>query len=109
MLADISEHLKIENGIDPQFLREVIGGGHDWALDWELAGVLSQRSDTDEDVRYTSDILDMWSFIEFRTMNSMRLEGRGLKLRLALEEKSHDFPVSMGILSPSILAPRSFS
>src|SRR5688500_4704769 len=36
MMADLYRHLDVdtETGIDPEFVSEVITGGHYWALDW---------------------------------------------------------------------------
>lgn len=45
-------------------IQEAIFGGHFWALDWELSGVMHNHSDNPKAVRTVVDTLDMWSFIE---------------------------------------------
>ena len=45
-------------------IREAIFGGHYWALEWEMTGVLHTHSDDRKVVRQVVDILDMWGFIE---------------------------------------------
>lgn len=45
-------------------IQEAIYGGHLWALDWEMAGVMHSHTDKPEDVRFVVDVLDMWTFIE---------------------------------------------
>lgn len=92
MLADISEHLKIPNSIDPAFLREVISGGHDWALDWELPGVFPQEVDSEESVRFVTDTLDMWSFIE-HSFGELDEAGKG---RVKEDAKLYGDPVFAG-------------
>ena len=47
-----------------KFLKEVIYGGHFWALGWEFSGIFHNHRDTPLAVRRVVDILDMWSFIE---------------------------------------------
>lgn len=41
-----------------------ISGGHDWAIDWELGGIFPETTDSDDDVSFVTDVLDMWDFIE---------------------------------------------
>ena len=65
MLCDISKHLKIgESGVDPDFVENVISGGHYWALEQQLPHIFHDHEDRPEDVRFVVDDLDMWSFIE---------------------------------------------
>lgn len=65
MLTDIYKKLSIKDAeIDPDFILSAISTGNTWALSWRYDG-LSERNDTlDRIANETSDILDMWSFIE---------------------------------------------
>ena len=65
MIRDLYKHLDIKDGeIDPDFVGEVISGGHTWAPKWELQGLYHDHEDNPKDVSLVIDILDMWSFIE---------------------------------------------
>lgn len=65
MMGDLYKHLQIKNSeMNPQFLAEVIYGGHYWAPKWEMNGVFHGHADTQQDVQYVVSVLDMWSFIE---------------------------------------------
>jgi hypothetical protein len=64
MLRDFYKHLKVDGEIDPDFIAEVIFGGHFWAPKWELDGVFHDYEDSPEAVREVVDVLDMWMLIE---------------------------------------------
>lgn len=64
LLCDISGHLNIKNGVDPDFVASALYGGHNWALKWELQGLFHGHEDSESAVSETVDTLDMWSFIE---------------------------------------------
>jgi uncharacterized protein len=65
MLRDIYKHLKLVRGeIDPEFISEVIFGGHYWAPRWEMQGLFHDHEDNPQDVSFVVDVLDMWDFIE---------------------------------------------
>lgn len=65
MMGDLYKHLKIKDPeMEPQFLADVIYGGHYWAPQWEMNGVFHGYSDTPQDVQHVVGVLDMWSFIE---------------------------------------------
>lgn len=64
MLRDIYKHLKINGEIDPEFVSDVLCGGHYWAPKWEMTGIYHNHEDDPRDVRFVVDVLDMWSFIE---------------------------------------------
>jgi uncharacterized protein len=64
ILTEIHKQLKIENGVDPEFIQEAIYSGNTWALRWKYPGIFDPE-DTDESiVRETVNILDMWSRME---------------------------------------------
>lgn len=65
MMGDLYKHLGIENAeTNPQFLAEVIYGGHYWAPKWDMEGVFHDHVDDPADLKHVVDVLDMWSFIE---------------------------------------------
>ncbi len=45
-------------------IMDAVCGGHDWAIDWEMGAMFPEEIDTDEQVRFVTDVLDMWDFIE---------------------------------------------
>lgn len=64
MLCQLFKHLKVKSEIEPDFVEEVIGGGHYWALDWEYPGIFHRHEDAATVVSEVVDILDMWRFLE---------------------------------------------
>ena len=65
MMGDLYKHLGIKNAeTNPQFLAEVIYGGHYWAPKWDMQGVFHDHVDDPEDLKHVVDVLDMWSFVE---------------------------------------------
>ena len=65
MMRDMYKHLKMTNTeIDPEFISEVILGGHYWAPKWDMQGLFHDYEDNPQDVSFVVDILDMWDFIE---------------------------------------------
>jgi len=65
MMRDLYKNLKLQRGeIDPDFVAEVILGGHYWAPKWEMPGLYHDHEDDPTEVRFVVDVLDMWSFIE---------------------------------------------
>lgn len=65
MMGDLFKALKIKNPeSNPDFLAQVIYGGHYWAPKWNMQGVFHDHVDNPRDVSHVVDVLDMWSFIE---------------------------------------------
>lgn len=65
MMGDLFKTLKIvDPNSDPDFLAEVIYGGHYWAPKWDMQGVFHDHVDNPRDLSHVVDVLDMWSFIE---------------------------------------------
>ncbi len=64
MMRDLYKHLKLKGEIDPDFVGEVIWGGHYWAPRWEMQGLFHDHEDDPRDVRFVVDVLDMWTFLE---------------------------------------------
>lgn len=64
MLADLLEGTGVRTEIETDFLKEVITGGHYWALEWEMMHIFHGAAHTRKDVKFVVDVLDMWEFIE---------------------------------------------
>jgi uncharacterized protein YfbU (UPF0304 family) len=65
MLRDIYKHLKVTKGeIDPDFVGDVIWGGHYWAPKWELPGLYHNHEDDPQDVRFVMNVMEMWDSLE---------------------------------------------
>lgn len=64
MLADVHKATKGPKESNPDFIMSSIYGGHYWALDWELQGLIHDHVDSRQDVTFVVDTLDMWTFIE---------------------------------------------
>lgn len=65
MMRDLYKHFKLQRTeIDPDFIAEVISGGHYWAPRWEMPGLYHDHTDRATDVRFVVDVLDMWRFME---------------------------------------------
>ena len=65
MLRDIYKHLKPARAeIDPEFVVDVIGGGHYWAPNWMMPGIFHEHEDDTRAVSFVVNVLDMWSFLE---------------------------------------------
>jgi uncharacterized protein YfbU (UPF0304 family) len=62
-MKDLAEHLKLKNSA-LDFAAEVIYGGHDWALGWQLPGVFHGHQDNPKNVRFVVDVLTMWDHME---------------------------------------------
>lgn len=73
MLCDLFKHLKVESEIEPDFVEEVIYGGHYWGLDWKYSGLFHSHTDSEAVVSEVVDILDMWRFLE-RGFNELSKE-----------------------------------
>lgn len=71
MLCQLFKHLEIKSEIDPEFVEQVIYGGHYWGLSWEYSGLFHSHEDAPSVVSDVVDILDMWSFLErgFRALS----------------------------------------
>lgn len=64
LLCDLYEKGVVNGDFEPDFVREVIYGGHYWALSWKYPGVFHSHVDDQRNVSEVADILDMWSFLE---------------------------------------------
>lgn len=63
MLADLLANDPKRQSFDPAFIQEAILTGNSWAIDWEYPGAFAQEK-PEQIVSETTDILDMWEFIE---------------------------------------------
>lgn len=65
MMADVFKALKIKDpDVDPEFMSEVISGGHYWAAPWRLAGIFHGHEDSRNALNYVQNVLDMWDRLE---------------------------------------------
>lgn len=65
MLCDIYEHLKIEDRLDPDLIREAVSSDNMWALSWQYDGIFSGSDiETPTMVQEVADILEMWQILE---------------------------------------------
>jgi uncharacterized protein YfbU (UPF0304 family) len=69
LLCELFQHFKINRGINPDLVLEVLYGGHNWALKRQAtpgmpAHLFHHEEDKEEDVAFVVDVLDMWDFIE---------------------------------------------
>lgn len=64
MLADVIKGLNIETETNIDLVKNVISGGHYWALGWEMPGLFHSHLDKRSRVSFVVDILDMWEFLE---------------------------------------------
>lgn len=64
MMRDVYNHLKMDGEIAPDFIADVIFGGHYWAPKWDMQGLFNDHIDDPRDVKHVVDVLDMWGFIE---------------------------------------------
>lgn len=66
MLAEIQKATveKQDRDIDPDLVMSAITGGHHWALEWELPGVLHHHVDDRQSVSDVVNYLDMWDYAE---------------------------------------------
>jgi len=77
MLAELlKQQPDLEDKKTPNLIQDVIYGGHFWALDWEMQGVLHNHVDSKRAMREVVDALDMWNFIE-RAHESLSDEEKG--------------------------------
>lgn len=65
LMRDLYSRLKITDvDLEPDFLAEVIWGGHYWAAEWKLPGVFHGHEDDPNDLSVVVDVLDMWDRVE---------------------------------------------
>ena len=64
MFRDLFRHHKVSGDTDPEFIQKVLLGGHYWALDWEMPGLIHDHVDSISVVTEVVNVLEMWFFIE---------------------------------------------
>lgn len=65
MMRDLYKHLKVKDGeSNPDFMADVIFGGHYWAPKWEMQGLFHDHVDDPRELTHVVNVLEMWSFIE---------------------------------------------
>ncbi|MER9348755.1 YfbU family protein [Mesorhizobium sp. M0227] len=79
MLAEILKNQDTEEDKTAELIQKTIYGGHFWALQWELTGILHNHVDSQNALTLVVDTLDMWTFIErayagFEEADKQRIE-----------------------------------
>jgi hypothetical protein len=64
MLAELIEKTGLPVETDVKHVQQSIVGGHYWSLAMEMPGIFHGHTDNQSRVRFVTDVLDMWSFIE---------------------------------------------
>jgi uncharacterized protein YfbU (UPF0304 family) len=64
MLSDITEKLRIEDGIDPKLIKSAIHSGNTWGIDWKYPGFGATDKAAPAIANEITDILEMWTYIE---------------------------------------------
>lgn len=65
MMRDLYKRFDIkEPECNPNFLAQVIYGGHYWAPKWDMQGVFHDHVDDPQDVKFVINALEMWGMIE---------------------------------------------
>lgn len=92
MLADMQKGLNLGRGeIDTDMVSTAIAGGHLWALKWRYQGVYPNHTDSEQDVTFVGDVLDMWSFIE-DGMSQLTADDRATVSEIAGYQEDVKFP-----------------
>jgi uncharacterized protein YfbU (UPF0304 family) len=64
LLADLHDHLRVENSVSPKLLQAAVLDGHLWELDWTYESLANDYSVGESVVRHVVDTLDMYMFLE---------------------------------------------
>lgn len=64
MLAQLLKRVDPEEQGTAELVQEAIYGGHYWALEWELTGILHNHVDRRDAVTLVVNTLDAWNFVE---------------------------------------------
>jgi uncharacterized protein len=83
MMRDLYRHFDVEGEQDPEFMSQVIFGGHYWAPKWKFGGVFHGHVDSARDLHFVLDVLSMWDQIELGHERLSKAE----KDRVAIEAK----------------------
>lgn len=64
MLADIHKHLGINGGVDAKRLEASLFSDNLWSLKWDYSGLFGGSEPSEETIKQTADILQMWEILE---------------------------------------------
>jgi len=93
MMRDVYRALKIKDGdINPEFVANMIAGGHYWAPKWEMTGIYHNHVDDHRALSHVVDVLDMWSFIESGYQRLSALDKDALAAQVGPWGKDPKFP-----------------
>lgn len=90
MLCEIARKVGATD-LNLDLISKAVSSGHDWAIDWEMGGVLPEKADDLQHVREVTDILDMWRFIEQDFANLDAGDKESVKKSLGMTPKFNGF------------------
>lgn len=64
MLIDMMKAGKVSGDTSPKLIADILYGGHNWALRWELGGLFHDHVDSTTVRDEVVDFLDMWDILE---------------------------------------------
>jgi len=64
MLTDMYKAMKIKGEFDPDFIAKTIYNDKLWGFNWEMSGIPFERGEDPTEVTETTNIMDMWMFLE---------------------------------------------
>ena len=85
LLLDIHKNLGVKGDVDAKAIHSALYSGNLWSLEWDLSYFLGQDEPSEDVVKETTKILDMWRIIEGSLAN---LSGPELK---RVKEDSYPF------------------
>ena len=87
LVCDLYEHFNLQKtGLSPNFIREMMDGGHYWAAKWKYPGIFHDHADDPKDLRFVVAVLDTWDYLE-ASYDSLPEEGKAfLKKNLSGDE-----------------------
>jgi hypothetical protein len=102
MLSEIMKGQKNYENDTVELIQKAIYGGHFWALDWGLTGIMHNHVDSKKAVSLVVDTLDMWTFIERAYEGFGAADKKRITTEVGPLGKDPSSVVSMEIMKPSI-------
>jgi len=92
MLSELYDKLEVDGEIEPKFVQSAIFSNNLWGIPWKYPGIPFEEQDIPGIVKEVLDILDMWSFIEYRYDNLSEADKDYLEKELKFFGKNPKFP-----------------
>ena len=109
VLRDICNQLNLKKGeTDLDFVARALYGGHYWAPKWTMSGLYHEHEDSESDVRFVVDVLDMWSFIEAAYTKFTKKEKEQVATEVGLLGRSVQFNGFDGNNEPEMMGIAMF-